>query len=427
MLSARLLLGGMFAIAGLAKLADRGGARRAVMAFGAPRAAAGFMGSAGVAAELGIAVLLLVMPREGGAAALIALAAFSALALANLAPGSRAQCHCFGRLSSGPLGWATLARNACFAALAAFVALDGQFRWALTSFAAVMLALWLAPASRRRRNSRASSTPAGLALPDRTGRIWTLDELLEHRRPLVLIFSQPGCGACDALLPQVARWQGELDGVVTVALINGGPASHRVPIELIDESRASFAEYGIAATPSAVLIDAGRRADTARGAGAIGELVSRAAQAAERTTFTRRGLLRRASVGLLPVVGVAAAACHSGTKTAAVDRRGTPRGPSHLHPGRLPGGRRGPQSAQDAQGPAGADQLRQPTRSGRGAGRGRNPQPQKQKGWGRDRVLVLLRELRLLLRRLLLRLFLNSIAHPLAFFRPTCCPQTVLV
>jgi thiol-disulfide isomerase/thioredoxin len=305
----------MFAVAALAKLADRDGVRRAVTAFGVPRAAAGFVGSALIATEFGIAALLAAEPHSGAVAALVALAGFSAVVLASLARGRRLECHCFGRLSSGPLGWQTLARNGCLSALAAFVALDGQFAWSLTAFAAAMLTLWLGPASRRRWTSR-SGAAAGLALPDRTGRIRTLDELLENRRPVVLIFSQPGCGACDALLPEVARWQGELDGRVTVALINGGPAGHRVPMELIDESRAAFAAYGITATPSAVLIEGGQMLETARGAGAIGDLVDRAARATGQTTFTRRGLLRRASVGLLPVVGATAAACDSGGKTA---------------------------------------------------------------------------------------------------------------
>jgi thiol-disulfide isomerase/thioredoxin len=304
----------MFAVAALTKLADRRGVRRAVMAFGVPRTAAPSVGPALIAAEFGIAALLLARPRIGALAALIALAGFGAVVLVSLARGRRLECHCFGRLSSGPLGWPTVARNGCFAALAAFVALDGQFGWPLTAFAVVMLALWLGPASRRRWTSRAGSAAADIALPDRAGRVWTLDKLLENHRPLLLVFSQPGCGACDALLPEVARWQEDLDGRVTVALINGGPASRRVPMELIDESRASFAAYGITATPSAVLIDAGRRVDAAHGAGGIGELVNRAARVSERTTFTRRGLLRRASVGLLPVVGATAAACDSGAK-----------------------------------------------------------------------------------------------------------------
>ncbi|MCV7425212.1 MauE/DoxX family redox-associated membrane protein [Mycobacterium montefiorense] len=316
MLAARLLLAGVFAVAALAKLADRSGARRAVTAFGVPRAAAPIVATAMIATEFGIAALLTTAPwnRAGAVAALVVLAGFEAVVLVNLARGRRPECHCFGRLSSGPLGWPTLARNACLAALAAFVAFDAHFGWPLTAFGIVMLALWLGPASRRRWRARAGAA-AGLALPDQAGDIWTLDKLLERRRPLVLIFSQPGCGACDLLLPTVARWQGDLNGRVNIALVNGGPASHRVPVELVDERRAAFAAYGITATPSAVLIDEGRRPETARGATAISDLVDKAVRVSEQSALTRRGLLRRASVSLLPVVATTAAACDSGSKS----------------------------------------------------------------------------------------------------------------
>jgi hypothetical protein len=68
-----------------------------------------------------------------------------------------------------------------------------------------------------------------------------------------------------------------------------------------------------------VLIDEGRRLVTARGAGAINDLVDQAVQVFEQTRFSRRVLLRRASVGLasagvLPVVAATAAACDSSSK-----------------------------------------------------------------------------------------------------------------
>ncbi|CQD16603.1 hypothetical protein BN1232_03596 [Mycobacterium lentiflavum] len=312
MLAARLSLTAIFAVAALAKLADRSGARRAVTALGVPQAAAAIVGTALIATEFGIATLLIAGTRAGAVMAFAILAGFAAVVLVSLARGRRPECHCFGQLSSEPLGWPTLARNGCFAALAAFVALDGRFGWPLTAFGVVMLALWLGAAVRRRWTARAGAAD-GLALPDRAGNIWTLDALLQSRRPLVLVFSQPGCGACDLLLPEVARWQDELSGHVSVALVNGGPAGHRVPIELVDESRAAFAAFGITATPSAVLIDKGRRSDIARGARAIRDLVDRAVRISDQAGLSRRRLLQRASV--LPVVAATAAACDSDTKT----------------------------------------------------------------------------------------------------------------
>ncbi|SOJ52750.1 hypothetical protein MSIMFB_00258 [Mycobacterium simulans] len=33
--------------------------------------------------------------------------------------------------------------------------------------------------------------------------MWTLERLSEGHRPVVLIFNQPGSGACETLLPEV--------------------------------------------------------------------------------------------------------------------------------------------------------------------------------------------------------------------------------
>jgi hypothetical protein len=200
-----------------------------------------------------------------------------------------------------------------------FLALSGRFAWPLAAFAIVMLGLWIGPAASRRWTTRAGATAAGLALPDGAGQIQTLESLRVARRPLVLIFSQPGCQACDALLPEVAQWQHDLDERVIVALIIGGSAGDSVPLELVDVRRASFAAYGITATPSAVLIggDGVLVTSPARGAGAIRDLVERAVQISAEARFTRRGLLRRGSVGLASasmLPAVAAAACDSGHK-----------------------------------------------------------------------------------------------------------------
>jgi hypothetical protein len=324
----------MFAVAAASKLADRDGARRAIAAVGVPRRTAAVVGWGLACAEFAVALALLAGVWLAGRAtgysavaatvALVMLTGFSAVVLASLARGRALECHCFGRLSSGPAGWSTLARNAFFAALAVFVALHGHFGGPLAAIAIAMLALWLGPALYARWTARPGAPAADLALPDRAGHIWTLDRLQEDRRPLVLVFSQPGCGACDALLPEVLGWQRDLPGRITVAVINAGAASDAVPLELVDERRAAFAAYHITATPSAVLIDAGRRLDAASGAGPIRELVDRAVRLSTQSTFTRRGLLRRASAGLasagvLPVAAACAADHPSNAKALQVE------------------------------------------------------------------------------------------------------------
>ncbi len=80
---------------------------------------------------------------------------------------------------------------------------------------------------------------------------------------MLLVFTDPDCGPCTALLPHVAEWQRDLESSITVALISRGS---------VDDNRAKAAEHGASrvfiesgdevsslyeaqVTPSAVLVD----------------------------------------------------------------------------------------------------------------------------------------------------------------------------
>ena len=52
----------------------------------------------------------------------------------------------------------------------------------------------------------------------------------------MLLFTDPGCGPCNALLPDIAKWQRELVGALTIGLISSGTT---------DRNRAKAAEHGI--------------------------------------------------------------------------------------------------------------------------------------------------------------------------------------
>lgn len=123
-LVARLVLTVVLAVAGLAKIADRAGTRRAVVDFGVPAPLAAPVGLLLPLAELASAALLVPTPtaRWGALLALLLLAFFVAAMAVNLANGRRPDCHCFGQLRSAPVGWSTLARNVVLAAVAAWVA-----------------------------------------------------------------------------------------------------------------------------------------------------------------------------------------------------------------------------------------------------------------------------------------------------------------
>src|SRR5215210_6945451 len=126
-LFARLLLAAVFVVAGVAKLADREGSRRAVADFGVPPPLAAPLGILLPLAELAVAAALIPTSTAfwGAVGALVLLLLFVAGIGANLARGRRPDCHCFGQLHSSPAGWSTLARNGVLAAIAALLVWRG--------------------------------------------------------------------------------------------------------------------------------------------------------------------------------------------------------------------------------------------------------------------------------------------------------------
>src|SRR5262249_24571331 len=68
------------------------------------------------------------------------------------------------------------------------------------------------------------------------GETLTLEALLAHDKPLLLIFSNPGCGPCQSLLPDIGRLQRERAVSVTVAVISEGT---------VEANRNKSAEHGL--------------------------------------------------------------------------------------------------------------------------------------------------------------------------------------
>src|ERR671931_2293813 len=129
LLVARVLLAVVFLVAGLAKLADRAGSRRALVEFGLPSPLAGPFGLLLPLAELAVAVAL--VPRStawwGAIGALALLLLFVAGIGLNLARGRKPDCHCFGQLHSEPVGASTLIRNALLAGAAGVIVWQGRY------------------------------------------------------------------------------------------------------------------------------------------------------------------------------------------------------------------------------------------------------------------------------------------------------------
>jgi Methylamine utilisation protein MauE len=127
LLVARAVLALVFIVAGITKLLDPSGTRKAMREFGVPQALTAPGAVLLPVVELGAAVALfpLVTAWYGAVACLALMLLFIGGIGVAMARGRRPDCHCFGQLYSSPIGWRTLARNAVLAAVAGFVVVAG--------------------------------------------------------------------------------------------------------------------------------------------------------------------------------------------------------------------------------------------------------------------------------------------------------------
>jgi uncharacterized membrane protein YphA (DoxX/SURF4 family) len=106
-----LVLSGVFALAGAAKLRDRAATRRALGAFGVPTVLVPAAAVVLPLAELAIAVSLIVpATAQWGTAAAVALLAIFCLAIIRvMRSGATPDCNCFGGVTQTEVGRGTLA------------------------------------------------------------------------------------------------------------------------------------------------------------------------------------------------------------------------------------------------------------------------------------------------------------------------------
>ena len=343
LLLARIILAGVFFVAGVTKLADRRGSAQAMQDFGVPVALAPLFGILLPIAEIAVAVALIptAPARWGALGALILLLLFVAGIGVNLAHGKQPDCHCFGQLHSEPVGWPTLARNGVLAALAAFVLVAGwndagagpvawlgdlsAFDGVLLVAGAIVLALiavegWAmvqllqqngrlllrlealesavesgtpithqAPVNSQAAHGLPVGTPApSFALSDVYGARVALEALKSPGKSILLLFTDPGCGPCNALLPEIGRWQQEHDKRLTLAVVTRGgieanrPKSeeHGIRHVFIQENREIAEAFQATMTPAAVLLrpDLTIGSPLAVGGDAIRRLVAQAVE-----------------------------------------------------------------------------------------------------------------------------------------------------
>jgi peroxiredoxin len=346
LLTARLALAAVFAVAGAAKLADRAGSRAALEAFGVPAALARPGARLLPLAEIAVAALLLIdgAARWGALGALVLLLGFVGGISRSMARGEAPDCHCFGQLHSEPAGWSTLVRNALLAAIAGFVALAGwndigasTTDWTrdLSDVATVALiggvaivailsiggSLFVRLLRRHGQtllrldamqaaldehgidiadpDAPATGAPApDFALAGLHGETITRDALLARQRPLVLVFTDPHCGPCSALMPELAGWQRDRDDL-TIALVSRGSVDdnlakvreHGLTDLYLQNDREVSEAYDGVATPTAVLVapDGTIASAPAPGADAIRSLVAGGASRPEMPTVVHAG------------------------------------------------------------------------------------------------------------------------------------------
>jgi peroxiredoxin len=333
-LASRVALASVLAIAAAAKLIDRRGFRTALAEFGVPAGLAAVALPAVVLAEGAIALALVpaATARAGALAAVALIALFTGAIVLALRRGRRPACHCFGAIGAGPIGWRTVARNTALLVLAlAIVAvgpgpglgeavgdLGATGRVALAAglvLAAVVAGFtWLTLTLLRREGrlllrldaleggATAGRAPGGLpvdalappfTLRDADDAEVSLAELLTRGRPVLLVFSDTRCVACEALLPRLGMWQREHAGVVELVLLVGGDGAdaartrrdaHGLGTVLRSPDASSGYQsvaqrYQLQGTPSAVLVGTDGRiaGPTAAGEDEIAALIGSAA------------------------------------------------------------------------------------------------------------------------------------------------------
>lgn len=118
-----VLLGAVFLLSGTLKVASPREWHAQSSGLGVPRPVA--MVVPFVELVVGALLVAQLARRPVAVCAGVLLVAFTALLVVRLTQGLRPPCACFGALSTKPIGWGNVARNAGFVALAAVLVVWG--------------------------------------------------------------------------------------------------------------------------------------------------------------------------------------------------------------------------------------------------------------------------------------------------------------
>lgn len=312
LLTIRLILFGVFAVAGVSKFLDPEGSKKTLRDFNTPEEFTGFFSVALPFAEIVFAVCLLfvTMSWVGALGCLILLLTFIGGMAWQMAQGKAPDCHCFGQLHSEPVGKKSLIRNIILALLAIVLLASGRasqgFDLASTTagmlqivlilflviLAVVLLGYLVDVAAQQREIVRrlgilefasggadaverneagdpSDGLPIGaplpdISIPDINGRLVRFEHLMDGTSPFLLLFVGPQCAPCESLLPEIKEWETALAGKAKFIFISHGDvAASRKKFEapgrvvLVEDAARPFAKAVHAKwTPTALYVDA---------------------------------------------------------------------------------------------------------------------------------------------------------------------------
>ncbi len=324
---------GIFTVAGLSKLVDPTGSRKAVTDFGVPASLASVAAVILPVVEIVIAAFLL-FPSVSwfgaiGSAALLTL--FLAGMVYQMVQGNAPDCHCFGQLHSEPIGKSSLIRNLIFLIPAVVLIYKGRVDQGLSltnidrdslQLILVLIAVLLlgfaidllrrisakqdnfarrievmeliskdgAEVERQEAGNPRDGLPMGAPLPDfvladARGGTFSTGMFAKRGRPALFFFVSPTCNPCQALVPELDSWQAELDGKVDIILVSSGKPKENLqkfegerPKHILLDEKREFAESVKAKwTPGALFVGASGKvaSDIATGDVEIRKLVER--------------------------------------------------------------------------------------------------------------------------------------------------------
>jgi thiol-disulfide isomerase/thioredoxin/uncharacterized membrane protein YphA (DoxX/SURF4 family) len=327
----RILLAGIFALAGVAKFLDLKGSRKAFMDFGIPPSLAMPGAIALSIIEIVIAAMFLSNETSWYAAigASFLLLLFIIQMLYQVARGNAPDCHCFGQIHSEPVSAKSIVRNIIFAVPAIFLVLRGENNQGFSLldprldlmqlvFGTTLVALLFAVIFSLRKISQQQTeimrrievmelvardgahverenvvspheglpigaVVADFELPDLNGKSVSLADIKSAGKPALFFYVGPSCSPCKALVPEFETWQRDLADKLQIVFLSSGTAKENIEkfggdVEktiLLQKHREVADLFKAQWTPTAVLMDANGRIASHAAAGdtAIRELI----------------------------------------------------------------------------------------------------------------------------------------------------------